>query len=257
MYLNWHVIITKELDMNIIDFYKLKKLLGVSIIALVLLVSCSITDKYQKQSAEKWNKDILNFEQQNKNERDPDNAILLAGSSSIRLWSTLKEDVAPYPVIQRGFGGSKFSDLAVYAKDIIYPHDFRALVIFEGNDITGDVSDKSPQEVARLFKYIVKTVRRKYPTKPVFVIEITPTPSRWHVWPKIRQANQMLKEICLKMPATYFIETSSSYLNKDGEPRNELFIKDKLHQNHDGYKIWGNLVRIRLDEVLNKGSQNK
>ncbi len=247
---------TKELYMKKLSFYKCEKLLYISIFTLGLLVSCNITDKYQKQSAENWNKDILNFEQLDKNEKDPDNGILFAGSSSIRLWSTLKEDVSPYPVIQRGFGGSKFSDLAVYAKDIIYPHEFRALVIFEANDITGDVSDKSPQEVAKLFRYIVRTVRIKYPAKPVFVIEITPTPSRWHVWPKIRQANQLLKEVCRKMPSTYFIETSSAYLNKDGEPRSELFIRDRLHQNHDGYKIWGNLVRQRLDEVFNKVPRN-
>ena len=144
------------------------------------LTSCSVSKKYVKEATAKWEKDIAQFEQQDKTEKDPENAILFTGSSSIRMWTTLKEDVAPYPVVRRGFGGSKFSDLAVYTKRIVYPHQFRALVIFEANDITGSKTDKSPAEVVKLFKNIVRQVRAKYPEKPIFLLEITPTKSRWN-----------------------------------------------------------------------------
>jgi lysophospholipase L1-like esterase len=226
------------------------RLLVFGILSVIFLTSCNITRKYAKDSAAKWEKDIVQFEQLDKKEKDPANAILFAGSSSIRLWSTLKDDMAPYPVIQRGFGGSKFSDLAVYTKRIVYPHQFRALVIFEANDITGGKADKSPKEVVKLFRNIVRTVRQKNGDQPIFLIAITPTKSRWKVWPVIKQTNQLLKESCSKLHNTWFIETESAYLNKEGEPRNELFIKDNLHQNREGYLIWGELVRKKLDEVL-------
>lgn len=216
------------------------------------LASCNVIKKYEKEATAKWEAEIVQFEQLDKSEKDPDNSILFVGSSSIRQWSTLKEDVAPYPVVQRGFGGSKFSDLAVYAKRIVYPHQFRALVIFEGNDIIGGNSDKSSGKVVKLFKNIVHQVREKYPEKPVFLLGITPTKSRWAVWPKVEQTNHLLKTACGKLHKTYFIDTEASYLNKDGEPRTELFIKDMLHQNHDGYIIWGDLVKRKLDEVLPK-----
>jgi len=228
------------------------RLLLSSILLAGFLASCNVSRKYTAEATKNWEKDILKFEQQDKSEKDPANAILFAGSSSIRLWSTLKEDVAPYPVIQRGFGGSKFSDLAVYAKRIIYPHQFKALVIFEANDITGSKTDKTPAEVDKLFRNIVKTVRKKYADQPIFLFEITPTKSRWAVWPTVKQTNQMLKETCSKLHNTYFIETASAYLNKDGVPRNELFIKDMLHQNHEGYIIWGDLAKKKLDEVLKR-----
>jgi len=228
------------------------RLLLSSILLAGFLASCNVSRKYTAEATKNWEKDILKFEQQDKSEKDPANAILFAGSSSIRLWSTLKEDVAPYPVIQRGFGGSKFSDMAVYAKRIIYPHQFKALVIFEANDITGSKTDKTPAEVDKLFRNIVKTVRKKYADQPIFLFEITPTKSRWAVWPTVKQTNQMLKETCSKLHNTYFIETASAYLNKDGVPRNELFIKDMLHQNHEGYIIWGDLAKKKLDEVLKR-----
>ena len=228
------------------------RLLLSSILLAGFLASCNVSRKYTAEATKNWEKDILKFEQQDKSEKDPANAILFAGSSSIRLWSTLKDDVAPYPVIQRGFGGSKFSDMAVYAKRIIYPHQFKALVIFEANDITGSKTDKTPAEVDKLFRNIVKTVRKKYADQPIFLFEITPTKSRWAVWPTVKQTNQMLKETCSKLHNTFFIETASAYLNKDGEPRNELFIKDMLHQNHEGYIIWGDLAKKKLDEVLKR-----
>ena len=41
----------------------------------------------------------------------PEDAILFVGSSSIRLWETIGDDMAPYSAIRRGYGGAKFSDL--------------------------------------------------------------------------------------------------------------------------------------------------
>jgi hypothetical protein len=230
------------------------RLLISSILISLVLSSCNVSRKYRQEASANWEKDILKFEQMDKIEKDPSNAIFFAGSSSIRLWSTLKEDVAPYPVIQRGFGGSKFSDLSVYAKRIIYPHQFRALVIFEANDITGSKTDKSPEEVVKLMRNIVRTVRKKYEDQPIFVLGITPTKSRWGVWPTVKQTNKLLKESCDNLHNTYFIETAAAYLNKDGEPSIDLFQSDQLHQNHEGYIIWGDLVKKKLDEVLSKNT---
>lgn len=238
---------------RIVCGFKVRRLIPI-LLGMVLIVSCSVSRKYTKEASEKWEQDILKFEQLDKTNPDPANSILFAGSSSIRLWSTIQEDVAPYPVIQRGFGGSKFSDLAIYADRIVYPHQFKALVIFEANDITGSKNDKSPEEVVRLFRNIVQTVRKKFADQPIFLIEITPTKSRWAVWPLIKQVNNQLKQECNKLHNTYFIDSAAAYLNINGEPRTELFVKDMLHQNKDGYKIWGALIKARLDEVLSEAA---
>ncbi len=88
------------------------------LISLILL-SCSPVSKYRNlPEVLSWENDIRNFEQLDKTVKYPDDAILFAGSSSIRLWSTLENDMAPYHIIQRGYGGAKLSDFAVYAKRI-------------------------------------------------------------------------------------------------------------------------------------------
>ena len=224
----------------------------VPVLFTFLLVYGSQLEQYRSE-VEKWEETIQAFEALDRTETYPDDSILFVGSSSILLWSTIEEDMTPYPVIQRGFGGSKLSDVAWYAKRLIYPHQVRALVMFVGNDISGRENDKSPEEVGRLFRYILDVVREKYPVTPVFYIEITPTDSRWDSWPQIREANRVLKTVCEEDPNTYFISTSGSFLGDDGKPNPDLFREDELHLNREGYLKWTEIIKAAIDPVL--GSQ--
>ncbi len=220
------------------------------LIALALL-SCSPIRKYQNLPEVKaWENDIQKFEQLDKSETYPNDAILFAGSSSIRLWNTLDRDMAPYHIIQRGYGGAKLSDFVVYADRIFDPHQCKAIVIFIANDITGSEQDKTPKDVEALFRNVLKTIRILHPSTPVFWIEVTPTPSRWKVWPEIQKANALIKDICDKQRNTYFIRTDYAFLNENGVPKDELFRADKLHLTEKGYEVWTQIIKKELNKVL-------
>ncbi len=206
--------------------------------------------KKYEAGAVRWESAIRRFEELDRTETYPDNALLFVGSSSIRLWSAIKEDMAPYPVIQRGYGGAQLSDVAWYAKRIIYPHRFRALVMFVGNDIRDSPHDKSPEEVAFLFEHIVGTVRAKYPETPIFFIEVTPTNSRWRAYPRLEKANRQVEALCERLPGVYFIKTADHFLGPDGKPKRELFRSDQLHLNRDGYRLWTRLIKAELEKAL-------
>jgi lysophospholipase L1-like esterase len=193
---------------------------------------------------------IAEFEKLDQTEEYRDDAILFTGSSSVRLWKTIAEDVAPYPVIQRGYGGARFSDLAYYAERIITPHKFRAVVIFVANDVAGTDRDKPPAETAKFFRHVLEVIRSKNPDAPVFLVEITPTARRWEVWDQTQATNQALRKVIEADPNGHFITTAQHYLNDDGQPRTDLFVEDRLHQNRDGYRLWGKLIRDELDKVL-------
>jgi len=215
------------------------------------LLSCSPVRKYQNlPEVQAWDKEIQKFEQLDTSEKYPENAVLFAGSSSIKLWSTLEKDMAPYPVIQRGYGGSKLSDFAFYAGRIFDPHPCKAIVIFVANDISGGDQDKSPKEVAKLFLNVLRTIRKTHPVTPVFWIAITPTPSRWKVWPQIQEANNLIKDICDKHYNTYFIQTDYAFLDESGKPKDELFRSDKLHLTEKGYAIWTEIIKKELSKVV-------
>lgn len=197
-----------------------------------------------------WEDDIRAFEHLDSTIAYPDQPVLFAGSSSIRLWSAMAADMAPYPVIQRGYGGAKLSDLVFYARRILYPHPSRAIVLFVANDITGNPDDKTPAEVARLFRQLLRIIREKFPEVPVFWIATTPCMQRWHVWPEIEKASHLIEEVCQRHENTYFIRTDHAFLNASRLPREELFQPDKLHLNEQGYAVWADIIKKALNDRL-------
>ena len=216
-----------------------------------LLLACSPVSKYRSlPEVVAWESEIQKFEQADQTESYPPESVIFAGSSSIRLWSSLKEDMSPYPVIQRGYGGAKLSDFAVYAPRIFDPHPSRAIVIFIANDITGGDGDKTPEEVLALYKNVVKSIRKNHKDTPVFWIEITPTSSRWKAWPQIMKANNLIKDYSTPEKNLYFINTDSAFLGSDGKPKDELFRNDLLHLNEKGYEVWKGIIRQELEKVL-------
>jgi hypothetical protein len=205
---------------------------------------------YREAAVKRWEDDIKKLEARDESEPDPVDAILFIGSSSIRRWQDLAIDMTPYRTIQRGYGGAKFSDLAVYAERLICPHDYRAVVIFVGNDVSGKPTDHTPDQVEQLVRHVVGVAQRHRPQSPVLLIEVTPTEKRWAVWPKVREVNARLREIALATPHTYFLPTAGHMLRPEGTPRIELFVEDKLHLNRQGYGLWSELIRRRLDEIF-------
>ena len=115
----------------------------------------------------------------NGDEQHSSDAILFIGSSSIRRWGDIAIDMAPYRPIQRGYGGAKYSDVAVFAERLIQPHRYRALVMFVGNDVSGKPQDHTPEEVERLVRYIVDVSLKHQSDAPVLLIEVTPTRKRF------------------------------------------------------------------------------
>ncbi len=221
-------------------------------IILLTLLSCSPLKTLQELPEVKaWEPDIEKFEALDMSQAYPADAVLFAGSSSIRRWSTIAADMSPYNVIQRGYGGAKLTDFTVYADRIFRPHKCSAAVVFIGNDITGTKQDKSPEEVRKLFLGVLKTFRKTHKDTPFFWIAVTPTPSRWKAWPQIKEASGLIKKECNRHHDTYFINTDSAFLDANGKPRGELFIEDKLHLNAEGYKIWSSVIRKELDKILN------
>ena len=62
------------------------------ILILLLIVSCSTTKKFQ-EIKEKWEKSVEDLNKLNLEITQNEDAILFIGSSSIRLWNTIEQDI--------------------------------------------------------------------------------------------------------------------------------------------------------------------
>ncbi|MDP4712440.1 MAG: GDSL-type esterase/lipase family protein [Saprospiraceae bacterium] len=224
-----------------------------ALLALLTFASCSSLPNQYIASKAEWESEIQALEALDRQESYPDDAILFVGSSSIRLWNTIAADMAPFVPIQRGYGGARLTDMIHFTDRLVGPHKVQAIVCFVANDIAGDPQrDIAPQEVLKVFRYFVRQVRNIHPNTPIFQIAITPTPSRWAHYPQIAEANQLIKDYCEKNDNLFFINTVPAYLDAQGQPRPELFVKDMLHLNRAGYDLWREQIKTVLDAELNR-----
>ena len=208
-------------------------------------------------SIAKWEKDITKLEELDLTEPKTAQSVLYYGSSSIRRWATIADDMAPWPAIRRGYGGAKLPDVIHYAPRIVAPHigtenpnRCRAIVLFVANDITGKNKDAAPKEVGNRFARLHEWVRKQDPTVPIFWIEVTPTEKRWAQWPQISEATKQIAKVIDTDPNTHLIPTAGAYLGLDGEPRAELFVDDQLHLSKSGYQLWASLIKAQLHAEL-------
>ena len=216
---------------------------------ILLIISCSPLKEYKK-TADKWQNEISKLEKLDESEKYTKNAILFIGSSSIRLWKTINQDLGGYEPIKRGYGGARYTDLIHFTERLVSAHNVEAIGIFVANDITGGGSDLSPLEVFDLTKLIVRQIRKTH-KKAIFFIETTPTLKRWKAWPKISLANDLIKEYCESKDNLYYISTRNHYIGDNGLPTEELFIRDKLHLNRKGYALWGEIIKNNLKKIIN------
>lgn len=234
-------------------FMRIRSFLIALTLLLTLFTSCHPVSKYiNAEEVLDWEPEMVVMDSLNAVEFSDENTLLVTGSSSVRLWDSIHIGLAPYQVMQRGYGGARLTDYNHYADRIIKPHRFKAILVFVANDISGGDQDRTPREVLQLFKTLVKQIRERNSETPVFWIEITPTPSRWHASDHIRKANALIKNYCEKSADLNFIPTFDVYTNQEGLPDSTLFRKDMLHLNQDGYNLWAQRIKQTLqdEEIL-------
>jgi lysophospholipase L1-like esterase len=205
---------------------------------IFLLASCGTNQQDTKPDNEPpyWS-DIRNFKKQDSISTPPKNAILFIGSSSFTLWDDVQGYFPGYTIINRGFGGSTLADQIRYANDIIFPYQPKQIVIYCGeNDLAWDSTVTAAMVVDR-FTQLYEMIRKKTDV-PVVYISMKPSPSRRHLFSKMREGNQSIKEFLSTQKNTVFIDVHNKMLNQDGEPIPEIFLEDSLHMNANGYAIW-------------------
>lgn len=225
-------------------------------LASLLLVCAPALFAADQLPGQRWEKEIQAFEDSDKKSPPPQDAILFIGSSSIKLWKTLAKDFPEHKVVNRGFGGSQIADATLFADRIIIPYKPRLIVLGAGsNDIH---AGKSPEQVADDFKAFVEKVRAALPDVRIVFFSINPAPLRAAEMEKQRRANQLIKNYIAFGNNLNYINIFDAFLGSDGQPREDLFVKDRLHQNAAGYQIRVELMRLHLGPPTKPGvAKNK
>ncbi len=228
--------------------------LGLGLVALVVLAAGALFFLGDRiNQAEFWEGTIEGFEAADADAFPEPDAILFTGSSSIRLWSTLEQDMAPLRVLNRGFGGAHMDHVVHFADRIIRPYAPRALVVYAGDNDIG--AGKTPEQVEADFRALVLHVREDRPDLPIYYLTIKPSRLRWKLWPSMHEANQRIAALAAADPAIRVIDVATAMIERGGggEPPASLFALDGLHLSDEGYALWTSVVRPRLLRDLGPG----
>ncbi len=166
--------------------------------------------------------------------------IVFTGSSSIRFWNDLQERFPDHQVLNTGFGGSQFSDLALYLDDLILAYTPTKVFIYEGdNDIS---AKKRLRDILNTSEKIIQTLQERKPDMEIVLISPKPSISRWKLRGKYRRLNRKLARLASKTEGVEFVDVWSPMLEKR-KLKQDIFIEDGLHMNSKGYDIWYDVIK--------------
>lgn len=190
----------------------------------------------QEAGPQRWEETIRKFEQHDQESAPEPGAILFVGSSSIAMWKDIADYFPKHRVLNRGFGGSNFTDLIYYADRVIFPYKPSMIFVYEGdNDIAqGDAAEKILENAKKLRVMI----RNAAGNTPVIFISPKPSIARWNLKAAYEAANTQLRNYAESEPETEFADVWTASLGKDGKVLDYIFLDDNLHMNAKGYGIW-------------------
>jgi lysophospholipase L1-like esterase len=190
--------------------------------------------------------EIAAFEAADREHPPPERPVVFVGSSSIRLWDTLAEDMAPLPVLNRGFGGSQLAHAVHFADRAVIRYRPRAVVLYAGDNDLDERTGKSAADVVRDFEAFVARVHGSVPDARIYYLAIKPSRLRWARWPEMAKANAEIAALCAGDPRLAFLDVATPMLATGEPPARDLFIIDGLHLSAEGYALWTSVVKPRL-----------
>ncbi|MBL8188380.1 MAG: hypothetical protein JNK38_10255 [Acidobacteria bacterium] len=133
-----------------------------------------------KGDPRRFEKDIEAFLVADKQAPPQKGQILFIGSSIFRLWKNLKEQMAPLPVFNRAFGGSRTADILYYRDKVVLPYEPKIIVYYCGsNDINADIT---PDKIAANFREFTQRVHARLPQTKIFYVSINRAPQKMDRW---------------------------------------------------------------------------
>lgn len=175
----------------------------------------------------RFEKDIVAFEQADRTTPPPKGGILFVGSSIFRLWAALQDQMAPLPVFNRAFGGSRTPEQLHYFDRIVVPHAPRIIVYYCGsNDVNAGYTAES---IAKNYETFSERVRQVLPGTRVYFASIIRAPQKRDRWNLVDDANARVRAYTARTPNRGYIDLHPALETANGEPRLDLYLPDRLH----------------------------
>lgn len=180
----------------------------------------------------------------------PQGGILFVGSSIFRQWTTVTEQMAPLPVSNRAFGGSRTQDQLDRFAQVVLPCAPRVIVYYCGsNDLKAGASPEDPAAIFARFRQFSERVRATLPATRLVFVSSTRSPDRVARWAQVDHYNALARAYCAATPGHAFIDLNPVLVDAAGQPRLEFYKADKLHFHPPAYVEFTKLIRPVLEQT--------
>ena len=191
--------------------------------------------------------DIEAFLHEDRVNPPPKGAILFTGSSIFRQWTHLKEQMAPLPVFNRAFGGSRTADVLFHMDRIVLPYEPKIIVYYCGsNDIN---ASEKPADILRRFREFSERVEDRLPDTQLFYVSINRAPQKRDKWYLVDSTNALVKEYCAATKNRAFIDVNPVLFDKENRPRLELYRDDQLHFKEQAYEEFTAIIKPVVEKA--------
>ncbi len=191
--------------------------------------------------------DIRAFLDRDKTDPPPRDAILFIGSSIFRQWTNVREHMAPLPVFNRAFGGSRTWEVLHYMDQIVLPYRPRIVVYYTGsNDVN---AGESAQDIGSRVKAFVGRTHAALPDTRVYFVAINKSPDKRVRWNVVDAVNEELRSAARTTPHLRYVDLNPVLFDAKGEPRTELYRPDGLHFHPPAYDLFAGIIKPILVEA--------
>ena len=126
----------------------------------------------------------------------------------------------------------------------------KVVMIMIGTNNLGHYGDEKPEWVAAGIKKIIETVRARQPKAKILLLAIFPRGATTQdvLRQKVDATNKLLPSLA-DGKQVFFLDIGLKFTDPQGNLPKTL-MPDLLHPNADGYKVWINAVKPKLEELM-------
>ena len=174
--------------------------------------------------------------------------VLLVGSSIFRKWTTLAADLAPIPVTNRAFGGSRTENQLTFL-DRVVPSSRAGLVVWYcgSNDIKGGIATTV---ILDNTKQWIERTRGALPGARILLVSVIRAIQKREdgQLDEVDEVNAGLRKLAQTIARVDYVDVNPALESASGEAIPGCYLADKLHLSPDGYRRLVTVLRPAIEK---------
>jgi lysophospholipase L1-like esterase len=179
---------------------------------------------------------------------DDPGGIVFVGSSIFHRWTRLAQQMAPLPIVNIAFDGAETGDMLRLIDSRLVPMRPKVVAYYAGsNDI--DAGEPAGAIVGRIREFINR-VTTALPDSYIIFMSINRAPEKQDRWDVVDAVNHEIEMYAATHTQLEYVDVNPVLFNRDGTPRLELFLSDRLHFRPQAYEEFVPLLKPVLTKAL-------